>query len=84
MSEGEPYYPFPSKEGRAKYTEYVSHLKATRYAPQIKLAGRLGTYKYLNMDQAIEEGMRTAEDVLGTIASMRPVSIRKLMKSLKK
>ena len=84
MSEGEPYYPFPSNEGKAKYTEHVSNLKATRYAPQIKLAGRLGTYKYLNMDQAIEEGMRTAEDVLGRIASMRPVSIRKLMKSLKK
>lgn len=48
--ESEPYYPIPTEESSALYAKYRAHLDAV---DGLILCGRLGDYKYYNMDQAI-------------------------------
>ena len=46
----EPYYPIPRDENQALHNRYVALAKTE--APYIVFAGRLGDYRYYNMDQA--------------------------------
>ena len=51
---GEPYYPVPTKANRdiyAKYCELAAQAKGVHFV------GRLASYKYFNMDQAIRNAM---------------------------
>lgn len=54
-AEGEPYYPIPTKENQKQYQAYLDFIqKEQEHAKQqIHFVGRLATYKYINMDQAI-------------------------------
>ena len=57
----EPYYPLATQEARNKYFQYVE------LASQFKnlyLCGRLATYKYINMDEAIEQALTMADEIL--------------------
>jgi len=60
-SEGDPYYPIPCQESRDLYRQYAALAETL---PNVTFAGRLGEYKYFNMDQAVAsaivkvEGMR--------------------------
>ena len=57
----EPYYPLATQEARNKYFQYVE------LASQFKnlyLCGRLATYKYINMDEAIEQALAMADEIL--------------------
>jgi UDP-galactopyranose mutase len=47
---GEPYYPVPNPENRALYDKYAA-LAAKEEG--VAFVGRLASYKYFNMDQAI-------------------------------
>lgn len=47
---GEPYYPVPTKESSELYEKYR---KALKKIPNLILCGRLGDFKYYNMDAAI-------------------------------
>jgi UDP-galactopyranose mutase len=47
--EGEPYYPVPSPANAAVYERYR---RAAQDLEGVVFAGRLGEYRYLNMDQA--------------------------------
>lgn len=47
---GEPYYPIPNERNRQVYSKYQE--LATRET-NVRFIGRLASYKYLNMDQAI-------------------------------
>ena len=47
----ERYYPINNEKNEKLYTKYVNYLKE-KY-PNIILGGRLGKYKYLDMDDAI-------------------------------
>lgn len=47
--ETEPYYPIPAKENAALYNAYAALARRRR----VVFGGRLGSYQYLNMDQAI-------------------------------
>lgn len=47
----EPYYPIPREENNALHTKYLEF--ARKEAPEVTFAGRLGDYKYYNMDQAV-------------------------------
>lgn len=50
---GEPFYPVPSPESRrlhAAYRELVDH---ARHGERTYFAGRLASYAYINMDQAV-------------------------------
>jgi UDP-galactopyranose mutase len=44
------YYPIPRDENNALHQRYLEH--AAQHAPQVTFAGRLGDYRYYNMDQA--------------------------------
>ena len=50
---GEPYYPVPTAKNRALYEQYVDLAKASN----VHFVGRLASYKYFNMDQAIRNAM---------------------------
>jgi UDP-galactopyranose mutase len=53
-AEGDPYYPVPRAENAALYRKYEELAKAT---PNVHFAGRLGTYKYYNMDQVVAQAL---------------------------
>jgi UDP-galactopyranose mutase len=53
-------YPFPSSEQRALYERY----RALATDPMVVFCGRLGEYRYLDMDQAIGRAMLLAEHEL--------------------
>ena len=51
---GEPYYPVPTARNRELYGKY---LELTKGVPKVHFIGRLATYKYFNMDQAIRAAL---------------------------
>lgn len=53
--ENNPYYPISTKEDKKLLSKY---LEESNNINNLILAGRLGTYKYYNMDKAIEEAMK--------------------------
>lgn len=53
MAEGEPYYPVPNPENGALYERYRALAEKDEAAQKICFVGRLASYKYFNMDQAI-------------------------------
>ena len=53
-SGGDPYYPIPRPENRELYERYEA-LAAT--LPDVHFLGRLGTYKYYNMDQVVGQAL---------------------------
>lgn len=53
-SEGEPYYPIPTPENNDLYNKYKS--EADKESNVIFL-GRLGTYRYYNMDQVVAQAI---------------------------
>lgn len=61
--EGDPYYPVPTKRNQDLYLEYQK-LAEKDEVNNIYFLGRLGSYKYLNMDQAIEQALLLAEKLL--------------------
>ncbi|RMG01114.1 MAG: hypothetical protein D6726_10195 [Nitrospirae bacterium] len=59
--EGEPYYPVIREENEELREKYM---KSARRSKTVVFAGRLGTYRYLNMDIACLEGMSLARELL--------------------
>jgi UDP-galactopyranose mutase len=55
-AEGDPYYPIPRPENARLYTQYQALADAT---PGVTFAGRLATYRYLNMDQVVGQALAT-------------------------
>jgi len=58
MAEGEPYYPVPlddSEELASKYRRMASKL------PNVWIGGRLGAYRYYNMDQVVGASLHAFE-----------------------
>ena len=55
----EPYYPVETDANRELYKQYAARLDGHLIA-----AGRLGTYRYLNMDQAIGAALVMAEKLI--------------------
>jgi UDP-galactopyranose mutase len=51
---GEPYYPIPRPANAALYAKYKELANAT---PNVFFVGRLGTYKYYNMDQVVAQAL---------------------------
>jgi UDP-galactopyranose mutase len=52
--EGDPYYPVPRPENAELYRRYKALADAT---PNVHFVGRLGTYKYYNMDQVTAQAL---------------------------
>ena len=53
-----PYYPIRLVEEKALLAQYVDLARAT---PGVTFVGRLGTYRYLDMDVTIREALETAD-----------------------
>ncbi len=53
-SEGDPYYPIPQPANALLYKQYEALASAL---PGVHFAGRLGTYKYYNMDQVVAQAL---------------------------
>lgn len=60
-SDGDPYYPIPRQENTTLYEKYKK-LAAT--LPNLWFAGRLGTYKYYNMDQVVAQALTLTNKIL--------------------
>jgi UDP-galactopyranose mutase len=56
----EPYYPVDTEANRRLYADYAA--LAEREAPEVVFCGRLGQYKYLDMDDAVREALRCYAD----------------------
>ncbi|MCH5598836.1 UDP-galactopyranose mutase [Niabella ginsengisoli] len=52
--EGDPYYPVPRKENQLLYNKYKALAESV---PDVYFTGRLGTYKYYNMDQVVAQSL---------------------------
>ncbi len=61
--EGEPYYPIPTADNQELYARYAEEAKKEK---KVFFAGRLGAYRYLNMDAACLEAMALAERLLAS------------------
>jgi len=60
---GEPYYPVPTKRNRELYKKY---LEKSFKEKNTHFIGRLATYKYYNMDQAIRASLDYYKNTLST------------------
>ena len=65
----EPYYPVNDEENGALYEKYR---KLAEQEENVIFGGRLGTYKYYNMDQVVAQALELCEKELG-----RRISIKK-------
>lgn len=54
----EPYYPVNNQRNNALYTKYQELAKEQ---PQVIFGGRLGQYRYYNMDQVIAAALKTVD-----------------------
>ena len=59
---GDPYYPIPQPQNAELYAKYKAMAEAL---PNVHFAGRLGTYKYYNMDQVVAQALTLAEKIGG-------------------
>lgn len=65
-SEGDPYYPIPCADARRRYERYRELARAT---PDVRMVGRLATYRYLNMDQVVGQALATFDAIAGKRAA---------------
>jgi len=61
-ADGDPYYPIPRAENAALYKEYQQLAEIT---PGVQFVGRLGTYKYYNMDQVVAQALTMFAKIAG-------------------
>ena len=59
-AEGDPYYPIPRSENAALYARYKQRASTL---PNVHFVGRLGTYKYYNMDQCVGQALATFDRI---------------------
>ncbi len=58
----DPYYPVPGKDNEELHAKYIE-LARKKY-PNMVFLGRLGDYKYYNMDQAVARAMEVAKEYM--------------------
>jgi len=54
----EPYYPINNEKNNALYESYV---ELSKKRPEIIFGGRLGAYKYYDMDKVVEAALECVE-----------------------
>ncbi|AXC11228.1 UDP-galactopyranose mutase [Acidisarcina polymorpha] len=59
-SEGDPYYPIPQPQNAELYRQYKT---MAEFTPNVHFAGRLGTYKYYNMDQVVAQALKLYQTI---------------------
>jgi UDP-galactopyranose mutase len=68
-SEGDPYYPIPKSENAALYQRYK---ELAETLDDVHFTGRLGTYKYYNMDQVVAQSLSLFEKLKAKRARSMP------------
>jgi UDP-galactopyranose mutase len=66
--EGDPYYPIPRPANAELFRRYQALADAR---PEVTFAGRLGSYRYYNMDQVVAQALATVERIAGATAATR-------------
>ena len=66
-----PYYPIRQVREKELLEKYVS---AAQEATGVTFLGRLGTYRYLDMDATIKEALDVADEFLACRREMRPMT----------
>ncbi|SFU43289.1 UDP-galactopyranose mutase [Halomonas korlensis] len=65
-----PYYPIRLVKEKALLSDYVAKAQQVK---NVTFVGRLGTYRYLDMDVTIREALDTARDFLNCNENQQPV-----------
>ena len=60
LGRNDRYYPIDNKETREKYTQYLALAAETK---NLFMLGRLGDYKYYNMDNAVERAISLFKEI---------------------
>jgi UDP-galactopyranose mutase len=60
-ADGDPYYPIPRKENMEIYNQYKT---LAALESNILFTGRLGTYKYYNMDQVVAQSLTLFKKIM--------------------
>jgi UDP-galactopyranose mutase len=63
QAEGDPYYPIPRPENAELYRRYAA---LAAELPNVFFTGRLGTYRYYNMDQVVAQSLTLFERLVDT------------------
>mmetsp|Transcript_43566 Transcript_43566/g.78358 ORF Transcript_43566/g.78358 Transcript_43566/m.78358 type:complete len:496 (-) Transcript_43566:379-1866(-) len=66
--QGEPYYPVPNKKNQDLYRKYQQMAEEESRVKGVHFVGRLASYKYFNMDQAIKNALDLFSKISGTPA----------------
>lgn len=61
-SDGDPYYPIPRPENAERYRQYAA---LAAELPDVHFTGRLGTYRYYNMDQVVAQSLALFRQLAG-------------------
>lgn len=61
-SDREPYYPIADEHNQRLYQRY---LELAKKRPNVTFGGRLGEYRYYNMDEVIAAALEKAKELLG-------------------
>jgi UDP-galactopyranose mutase len=69
-ADDEPYYPIRLADDESTFDAYQ---RAARTEPGVTFAGRLGTYRYLDMDVAIAEALTAAAAIKSAAAAHQPI-----------
>ena len=69
---GDPYYPVPNPRNRELYLKYQALAKADEASKNVVFVGRLASYKYFNMDQAILTALELFDSLVtnGTLSEI--------------
>ena len=62
--QGDPYYPVPNKRNKDLYLKYQAMAQKEK---GVKFVGRLASYKYFNMDQAILNALEFFDSEIKTL-----------------
>ena len=62
-SNGDPYYPVPCPENTELYKKYQALAADTN---NVYFSGRLGTYKYYNMDQVVGQSLALYRKIIAS------------------
>ena len=66
---GDPYYPIPRPENQALFKRYEALADAE---PGVIFAGRLGSYRYYNMDQVVGQALAIHRRLAPRLAAAVP------------
>lgn len=64
--EGDPYYPVPNPENHELYKKYQELAKKEETEKKVYFVGRLASYKYFNMDAAIDNALDMFDEIEGS------------------